>query len=358
MPKDVDQGLESRSSEPALIYVTTREAGIARRRAGLGFTYRSPDGQRVVDKVILARIRALAIPPAWRDVWICSRPEGHIQAVGFDARGRKQYRYHAEFRQMREGAKFEHLATFAEALPALRERVARDMAERGLGRDKVLATVVHLLETTMIRVGNRAYERENHSYGLTTLREDQVQVDGAALRFTFTGKSGRLWRLDVRDRRVATIVRACQHLPGQELFAYVDDDGDQQTITSCDVNAYLKRTTGRDITAKDFRTWAASVMAAKALAEAGPAESPAQAAKIVRAAIRDVAARLGNTPTVCRASYVHPAIIEAYVNGRRTFDPGSEPSTGAKAGQGLRPEEYAVLNFLRTREETCPTEHA
>jgi DNA topoisomerase-1 len=330
---------------PPVAYVSSGEPGISRRRAGNGFVYRAPDGRRVGDAEVVARIRALAIPPAWRDVWICMRAEGHIQAIGFDARGRRQYRYHADFRQLREGAKFGHLLTFAETLPRLRERVATDMSARGLGRDKVLATVVHLLETTMIRVGNRAYERTNHSYGLTTLEGDHVTVEGSALRFHFTGKSGKVWRLDVRDRRVAKIVRACQHLPGQTLFGYLDDAGRQQAVTSCDVNAYLKQVTNRDITAKDFRTWAGTVMAAKALAEAGPADGRARAEKTVRAMIKQVAARLGNTPTVCRASYIHPGVIEAYLDGELSLD--LPPSDDKDAARWLRPEEAGVLEFLR-----------
>jgi DNA topoisomerase I len=340
----------SASTVPPLTYVSTDEPGIERRRAGKGFVYRAPDGRRIGDPRIVARIRALAIPPAWRNVWICARPEGHIQAIGFDARGRRQYRYHPDFRQLREGAKFEHLVTFAEALPFLRERVAADMGAPGLGRDKVLATVVHLLETTMIRVGNRTYERTNHSYGLTTLQGGHVRVEGAALRFHFTGKSGRVWRLDMRDRRVARIVRACQHLPGQTLFGYLDDAGHQQAVTSCDVNAYLRQVTGRDITAKDFRTWAATVMAAKALGEAGPAEENGKAAKTVRAVIKEVAARLGNTPTVCRASYIHPGLIQAYLGGDLAI---SLPLADA-VPPGLQPEEAAVLDFLR-RDERVPS---
>jgi DNA topoisomerase-1 len=349
---DLAAALATRTSSAEaspLTYVSTDEPGIVRRRAGRGFVYRGPDGRRIDDPGIIARIRALAVPPAWRDVWICARPEGHIQAIGFDARGRRQYRYHPDFRQLREGAKFEHLATFAAALPSLRERVAADMGGPGLGRDKVLATVVHLLETTMIRVGNRAYERTNHSYGLTTLKGGHVQVEGAALRFHFTGKSGRVWRLDVRDRRVAKIVRACQHLPGQALFGYLDDDGRQQSVTSCDVNAYLRSATGRDITAKDFRTWAATVMAAKALVEAGPAEGRGRAVT-VRAVVREVAARLGNTPTVCRASYIHPAVLDAYLEGALTFD----LSLADPPATGLRPEEVALLDFLRRNDRAAP----
>jgi DNA topoisomerase-1 len=351
MPKDVGQDLTTIDCEGSVLaYVSTDEPGIERRRAGRGFAYWSPDRRRVTDVETIARIRALAIPPAWRNVWICARPEGHIQAIGFDARGRRQYRYHSEFRHMREGAKFEHLVTFAEALPSIRGRVAQDMSAYGLGRDKVLATVVHLLETTMIRVGNRAYEKENRSYGLTTLQGDHVRVDGAALRFHFKGKSGKVWRLDVRDRRVASIVRACQHLPGQTLFGYLDDTGRQQAVTSCDVNAYLKRESGRDITAKDFRTWAATVMAAKALADIGPAERRTLGARAVRKVIKEVAARLGNTPTVCRASYIHPRVIDAYMDGELVLVALATGCDEADGASGLRPEETAVLDFLRRGE--------
>ena len=357
MAKDTHQALTVVDCRPgeaeALVYVSCDEPGIARRRAGRGFIYVGPDHRRVTDPETLSRIRALVIPPAWRNVWICGRRDGHLQAVGFDARGRRQYRYHPEFRHMREGAKFEHLVTFAEALPTIRERVAADMSAHGLGRDKVLATVVHLLETTMIRVGNRAYERENHSYGLTTLHGEHVEVHGGALRFHFTGKSGKVWRLDVRDRRVARIVRACQHLPGQTLFGYMDDSGHQQQVTSCDVNAYLQRISGQDITAKDFRTWAATVMAAKALAEAGRAPGRAPALKTVRDVIKQVAARLRNTPTVCRASYVHPRLVEAYLDGGFPTDIPDGHAAEARAEQGLWPDEKSVLQFLRLGEHVA-----
>ena len=334
---------ENKAAGPGLTYVSYDQPGIRRRRAGRGFVYMSPGG-RVTDQAVLARIRALAIPPAWRDVWICDHADGHLQAIGFDARGRRQYRYHPEFRRAREGAKFEHLLTFAEALPALRERVAADMARPGLGREKVIATVVHLLETTMIRVGNTAYARDNKSYGLTTLRSRHVQVDGSALRFQFKGKSGKVWRLDIRDRRVARIVKACQDLPGQHLFAYQDGGGGQQTITSSDVNAYLKGATGRDITAKDFRTWNATVLTAEALSMAEAATR-----KALNAVIKDVASRLGNTPTVCRASYIHPQVIDAWMSGERLCAAAAvangAPSTFSEA-------EAAVLDFLRRRSTT------
>lgn len=329
-----------------LVYVSPNEPGIARSRAGRGFVYRGPDLARVTDGRVVQRIRSLAVPPAWRDVWICARADGHIQAVGYDDSGRKQYRYHTRFRELREEVKFDHMLAFAESLPALRERVDTDMRARGLGRDKVLATVVHLLETTMIRVGNRAYAKDNKSYGLTTLRGSHVKVDGEALRFHFKGKSGKVWRLGVRDRRVAHIVKACQDLPGQHLFQYLDDAGEPQGITSADINAYLKRVSGRDITAKDFRTWAGTVMAAATLVEAGPAETKSQGKKTLTRAVQRVAARLGNTPAICRKCYIHPQIMSAYLDGQLNLDLELEAD---ERPQRLRPDEATVLDFLRGR---------
>jgi DNA topoisomerase-1 len=330
-----------------VVYVTCDEPGISRRRAGRGFTYSSPDRRRITDQDVLSRIRSLVIPPAWREVWVCASPDGHIQAVGFDQRGRKQYIYHPAFRQMRDDAKFEHMMTFAEALPALRRRVAQDMAVPGLGRDKVLATVVTLLETTMIRVGNAAYARANESFGLTTLRGDHVTVRGASLRFQFRGKSGKIWNLDIRDRRAAKIVRACQHLPGQHLFAYLDDEGVPQSISSADVNAYLKRVSGRDITAKDFRTWAGTVLAARALTTIRLEGGELPAARIVSKAMREVSCRLGNTPAVCRSSYVHPQLIEAFLNDELRLDVGVVGNGRQVDAHALHADESALLAFLR-----------
>jgi DNA topoisomerase-1 len=335
---------QAEAERAGLIYVSTGDPGILRRRSGKGFTYRDANDERIADADVIRRIQALAVPPAWRDVWICTQPNGHIQAVGYDADGRKQYRYHADFRALREGAKFDHMLAFARALPALRARVAEDMRGRGLGRAKVLATVVQLLETTMIRVGNPAYARDNKSYGLTTLRGRHVQVDGGALRFHFKGKSGRVWRLGVQDRRVARIVQACQELPGQHLFQYVDDEGDAQAITSADINAYLREASGQDITAKDFRTWAGTVLAAEALCRRAPAASPSEAKRMLRDVVQEVAARLGNTPTICRKCYIHPEVQDAYLCGELDLGESDEPSNG-----GLRPEEAAVLGFLETR---------
>jgi len=333
-----------------LLYCTTDEPGWSRRRVGKGFSYRSADGAIIRDPDDLARMRSLVIPPAWTAVWICPNARGHIQAVGYDEKGRKQYRYHPRFREVRDGVKFEHMMAFAEALPRLRHRVAKDMAAPGLGRDKVLATVVHLLETTMIRVGNAAYAKENKSYGLTTLLDRHVKIDGAELKFQFKGKSGKIWRLNIRDRRIARIVKDCQDIPGQHLFQYIDDEGGRQAVTSADVNAYLKAVSGTDITAKDFRTWTGTVLAAMALAEFEKADSTARAKKNVTRAIERVSARLGNTPTICRKCYVHPEIVNAYLDGGLLLEVQKDIDGQLRDElQTLRPEEAAVLTFLRTR---------
>ncbi len=348
-PKVVAESQEA-AEAAGLVYTSTDTPGLTRRRTGTGFSYRTPRGERVTDKATLQRIKALVIPPAWTDVWICPDPKGHIQAVGVDEKGRKQYRYHTAFREVRDGAKFEHMMVFAEALPALRRRIALDMAKPGLGRDKVLATVVHLLETTMIRVGNATYAKENKSYGLTTLLNRHVKVDGTELKFHFKGKSGKTWRLSVRDRRIAKIVKTCQELPGQHLFQYVDADGAPQGVTSADVNAYLKQVSGADITAKDFRTWTGTVLAAMALGEFEAADSQARAKKNVTQAIERVASRLGNTPTICRKCYVHPEIVNAYLNGGLLLEIQKDIDAQLRDDLAtLRPEEAAVLAFLRTR---------
>jgi DNA topoisomerase-1 len=332
-----------------LVYMSDEDRGIRRERAGDGFRYLGVRGEPVRAEAVLERIRKLAIPPAWTDVWICPKDNGHLQATGRDARGRKQYRYHPQFRELRESTKYDHLLEFARALPQLRARIAADMALRGLPREKVLATVVHLLETTLIRVGNDDYARANKSYGLTTLRNPHVQVQGSELRFQFKGKSGKTWRLQVKDRRIARIVRACQDLPGQRLFQYQDGDALRE-VTSADVNAYLREISGSDITAKDFRTWAGTVMAAMALQAFEAFDSQAAQKKNIRAAIERVAARLGNTPTICRKCYVHPEVLQAYVEGRLLLEipPRAEQERGDLAAD-LRPEEAAVLALLESR---------
>ena len=281
--------LRAAAEEAGLVYVDDSLPGLTRKRSGTGFRYLDAKGAPLRDKAALARIRSLAVPPAYTDVWICPRSNGHIQATGRDAKGRKQYRYHPDFRQAREANKFSRIMAFANALPAIRQRVDSDMKGPGLSRDKVLATVVHLLETTLIRVGNDDYARTNKSYGLTTLRDPHVRVDGAALTFRFKGKSGKIWNVALKDRRVARIVKACQDLPGQELFQYIDTDGTQRDVTSSDVNAYLREIAGEDFTAKDFRTWAGTVLAALALREFETFDSAAGAKRNIRTAIESVA---------------------------------------------------------------------
>ena len=333
-----------------LVYVSDEEPGIRRRRAGKGFTYKGPDGRAVRDAATLARIRALAIPPAWTDVWICPDPNGHIQATGRDAKNRKQYRYHPRWREVRDSTKYEHMLDFARALPAIRARIVEDMGRRGLAREKVLATVVHLLETTLIRVGNPEYADDNKSYGLTTLRDRHVDVEGGELRFEFKGKSGKKWRLRLKDRRIARIVKACQDVPGQHLFQYFDENGERQPVTSTDVNQYLREITGKDITAKDFRTWAGTVLAAMALHELESFDTKAAAKRNLRAAIETVSARLGNTPTICRKCYVHPEVINSYLDGTLLEEAKEEAEAELRDELGgLKPEEAVVLSFLQRR---------
>jgi DNA topoisomerase-1 len=343
---------EEAARSAGLRYVSDEQPGITRRGSSPDtFKYFKADGSPVKDERALERIRKLAIPPAWTDVWICPSPDGHLQATGRDARGRKQYRYHPRFREVREETKYEHMMAFAKALPDIRARIAEHMALRGLPREKVLATVVHLLETTLIRVGNDDYAKENKSYGLTTLRNRHVAVDGSQLRFEFKGKSGKTWKLQVQNRRVAKVVRACQELPGQRLFQYTDDDGAVREVTSSDVNEYLREIAGSDITAKDFRTWAGTVMAALALQEVEHVDTQAALKKNVRAAIEKVSARLGNTPAICRKCYVHPEVLQAYAEGELLLRIEEEVEGELRSGERLRPEETAVLALLQGRLE-------
>ena len=324
----------------SLRYVSDGEPGLRRFRAGRGFRYVAPDGAPVRDFATRRRITALAIPPAWTEVWICPTPVGHIQAVGRDARGRKQYRYHPRWRETRDATKYARMTLFARRLPRIRPRVARDLARPGLPREKVLATIVRLLETSLIRVGNVEYAETNGSFGLTTLRTRHVRVAGSSLRFEFRGKGGKRHVVDVADRRVARIVRQCQDLPGHELFQYVDEQGHRQLIGSADVNGYLREIAGEDFTAKDFRTWAGTVLALQALRSQAPT-SEAEVKRTVASAIRTVATRLGNTPAVCRRCYVHPAVVAAYADG------ALGPSTaGSRAARGLTADERAVLAVL------------
>ncbi|MBV9076032.1 MAG: DNA topoisomerase IB [Methylobacteriaceae bacterium] len=338
------------AEQAGLIYVSDDAPGIRRRRAGKGFSFTGPDGKTVKDEATLARIRKLAIPPAYVDVWICANPRGHIQATGRDAKGRKQYRYHPKFREVRESTKYEHMLDFARSLPAIRAKIQEHMSLRGLPREKVLATVVYLLENTLIRVGNDDYVKQNKSYGLTTLKDRHVKIEGSELRFQFKGKSGKTWNLKIKDRRIARIVKECQDIPGQELFQYIDDDGQRQDVTSADVNAYLKEITGRDVTAKDFRTWAGTVLAALALAEFETFDTDAMAKKNVRAAIESVSARLGNTPTICRKCYVHPEVLHSYFDKQLMLEVKQEAEAELRDNlDSLKPEEAAVLTLLEQR---------
>ncbi len=335
-----------------LRYVTDSSPGIRRRRRGRGFAYTRPDGAQVRDAAELERIRKLVIPPRWTDVWICPSSTGHLQVTARDARGRKQYRYHTRYREVRDDTKFSRLLEFSEVLPAIRHRVEQDISTPTLSRHKVLATVVWLLEKTLIRVGSDEYARDNGSFGLTTLRRRHVEVSGAKLRFEFRGKSGVPHAVAITDRRIARIVQHCQELPGQELFQYLDDDGDRQSVDAGDINQYLREVAGRQITAKDFRTFAGTMLAASALRDIGPFSTEKEGnANIVRA-IDQVAKRLGNTRAVCRKYYVHPAIIEAYLDGfvlpPATGDEHSLPRDGSRLG-GLRRDEIAVLELLRGR---------
>ncbi|MEH3118549.1 MAG: DNA topoisomerase IB [Methylorubrum populi] len=338
--------------DAGLRYVDDSRPGLRRKRNGKGFRYLDAGGAAIRDAEEIARLKSLAIPPAYTEVWICPHANGHIQATGRDEKGRKQYRYHPRFREAREASKFHRIMTFAEALPGIRQRIDADMGRRGLPREKVLATVVHLLETTLIRVGNDDYARSNKSYGLTTLRDPHVTVAGSEMRFRFRGKSGKEWSVSVRDRRVAKIVKACQDLPGQELFQYLDEEGERRDVTSSDVNAYLRAITGEDFTAKDFRTWAGTVLAALALREFEAFDSEARARKNLRAAIEAVASRLGNTPTICRKCYVHPQILDCYLEGGMLLQVKEAVEGELTNGlDALRPEEAAVLSLLRGRLE-------
>lgn len=329
-----------------LEYVDHSEPGIRRLRHGDGFRYLLPSGKPVRAARLLRRIARLAIPPAWTDVWIAPRAHAHIQATGRDARGRLQYRYHDAFRAESDAAKFSRLIRFAERLPRLRRQVEEDMGRPGMSRRKVTATLVRLLDTTAIRVGNSAYARENGTYGLTTLRNRHLSIEGSTLTFEFRGKSGKLWKVDVNDRRVARIVRRCQELPGQQLFQYLDDTGQRHSISSTDVNRYLREVTGARITAKDFRTWTGTVLCALALKETPPPRTGAEGKRLLSRAVRRVAKALGNTPAVCRAGYIHPHVIEAYQAA--TLSPPMERALRRAAVEHLKPEEQAVLALLRS----------
>jgi DNA topoisomerase-1 len=333
-----------------LVYVTDGIAGISRKRSGTGWTYFAPGGHRIQDATVRKRLDSLAIPPAWTEVWICPDEDGHIQATARDARGRKQYRYHPSYREARDQSKFRRMLEFSEALPRLRERMERDLRSPSLGRHQLLAAVVRLLDKTLIRVGNDEYARENHSFGLTTLRRRHVSVKGATLRFSFRGKSGIEHSIAVNDLRLAHIVQRCRDLPGQEMFQYIDAFGRRQSVTSDDANAYLREISGRDVTAKDFRTWGGTMLAALELRSMGPAASRSEADRNVIRAIDAVAERLGNTRAVCRKYYVHPDLLQAYHLGLTV--PAPKPArrrARERPEAALRRDEVAVLQFLQAR---------
>ncbi len=363
------------ATEVGLRYVSPDEPGIARRRRGKGFTYALPSGRPVTDDATLARIRALAIPPAWTDVWICPQATGHVQATGRDARGRKQYRYHARFRDRRDADKFDRMIRFGERLPRIRRRVTRDLRARGLPRDKVVAAVVRLLELTLLRVGNDEYARLNRTFGLSTLRNRHAEIKGDNVRFRFRGKGGKVHDVGVSDRRLAALVRRCQGLPGQQLFAYVDESGETRQIDSEDVNQYIRRVAGDDaFSAKDVRTWSATVLAYRALQATDAPAKATEARRMVTGAVEATADRLGNTRTVARQSYVHPAVLESYleegqaaaeaqarrakVGPTRTdretaspaaTDPGRHRRRVSPQASPTPAEEAAVLDLLRSR---------
>jgi DNA topoisomerase I len=328
-----------------LRYVDDSRPGIRRRAAGSGFTYIDGQDAPVEDEAVLARIKALAIPPAWTDVWICKLSYGHLQASGRDARGRKQYRYHARWRKVRDEAKYDRMLDFGAALPRIRERVEAHLRLPKLTREKVLAIVTRLLEITFIRVGNEEYARMNKSFGLTTLKDRHVKVEGATIRFRFRGKSGKEHEITLANRRMARLVKSCQDLPGQDLFQYIDENGDPQAIDSGDVNGYLREVAAEEFTAKDFRTWAGTLLTTHCL-ERYPAVESVTAAKAACAnAVAEVAQKLGNTPAICRKCYIHPALLAAFVDERK-LALWKRISAAASERAGLSREEVALLRYL------------
>lgn len=335
-----------------LRYVSDTKPGLKRKRSGKGFRYVDTEGKTVRDKETLARIKSLVIPPAWTGVWISPHPKGHLQATGRDARGRKQSRYHPRWREVRDETKYERMMIFGAALPTIRERVEQDLGMPGLPRPKVLATIVRLMEVTLIRVGNEEYARQNQSYGLTTMRNKHVEVDGSTVTFHFQGKSRVQHTVDITDRRLARIVQRCQDIPGYELFQYVDNDGTHHSVDSADVNEYLREIAGQEFTAKDFRTWAGSVLACEMLWEFEKFESETEAKRNVVQAIKQVATRLGNTPSVCRKCYVHPVVLDCYMSGAM-LEGVKRQVQEEEAGEpaALRRQEEALLKLLRRQVE-------
>lgn len=331
-----------------LRYTSDVRPGIQRRKCGSGFRYLTTRGRPIHDARTLERIRSLVIPPAWTQVWICPFSNGHLQASGRDDRGRKQYLYHPRWREIRDATKFYRMLEFGAALPRIRRRVQRDLRRPHNDQTRVAALVVRLLETTGIRVGNKEYAQENQSFGLTTLRDRHVRVRGSELQFHFRGKSGKEHHVAVNDRRLARLVKRCQDLPGQELFQYQNGDGRRRTIGSAEVNAYLRECSGQDFTAKDFRTWIGSVLAAQGLLREGPADTDTQSKQVLAKVIRDVARELGNTVAVCRACYIHPAILEAYAAGTLIGACAAGNGRAGRVYRGLLASEATLLAALAT----------
>jgi DNA topoisomerase-1 len=346
---DAEEALAT-AREAGLRYVTDASPGITRVGSGKAARFRDPSGHVITDRATLVRIRRLAIPPAWTEVWICPMPNGHIQATGRDARGRKQYRYHSDWSAVRDSAKFERMIAFGRALPRIRARVAQDLRRPRLDREKVLAAMVRLLETTLVRVGNEEYARQNRSFGLSTMRDRHVKIGRGTMHFEFRGKSGKNHAIDLHDPKLAAVVRAAQDLPGQELFQYLDEEGQPQKIDSADVNAYLREIAGEEFSAKDFRTWAGTVLAAVALRDVTRSETRTQAKKNLVQAIESVARRLGNTPAVCRKCYIHPVVLESYLDGVTLERVRARAAAALRTpGTRLSSDEEAVLAFIQRK---------
>ena len=351
LPEPITDPVES-AKAARLRYVSDRKPGIRRKRVGRNFSYIGLDGKPIRDPKELHRIKALAIPPAWTDVWICPFRNGHIQATARDAKGRKQYRYHPRWREVRDETKYSRMIAFGKALPRIRERTERDLKLPGLPREKVLSTVVRLLEETLIRVGNAEYARQNKSFGLTTMRDKHVKIEDTNVHFEFKGKSGKKHIIDVENETLAEIVKRCRDLPGYEIFQYFDENGERQDVDAGDVNDYLREITGEDFSAKDFRTWAGTVIASLLLQERAVFDSETQAKKNLVEAIEQVAEKLGNTPAICRKCYIHPAVIDSYLEGSLldTLQQRVEQEI-AEGLEKLEPEEAAVLTLLQQRLE-------
>ncbi|MBZ9881140.1 DNA topoisomerase IB [Mesorhizobium sp. CA10] len=343
----VRNGAQDSAERASLSYVSDTDPGVRRLRKGKGFSYVGPNGRKVSAET-LARIKAIVIPPAWTDVWISPDPDGHIQATGRDQRGRKQYRYHPQWTEERDGVKYSSLVAFAQSLPTLRRQIDADLRRHGLPMERVVASVVWLLDNTMIRIGNAAYARDNKSFGLTTLRDRHVEITGSSLRFAFKGKSGKEWKLKLADRRIAKVVRGAQDLPGQKLFQYLDEDGDRRPVRSEDVNRYIREASGAEFSSRHFRTWGGTIHAASLFAQTELPESQALRKRVTNSVVDKVAERLGNTRAVCRKCYIHPLVFEAWSNGR-LLDEMAEANKHKRVIPGLDEEETLVLRWLQAR---------